>query len=135
MHYNVKTSADTIVHLKTLWGFDASARILDITPFGDLFVQEPNAGITLVSLTDGKLENVSELVEELGLPPVSVELGDEWYQLDAQAALNESGIKLDQDQCFSFVQALFLNGEYQSDNIEVYDINEYHIRIHKLLCK
>lgn len=133
MHYTIKTSADTITYLKTLWGFDASAKILDITAFGDLFVQISTGGITLVSLTDGKIEDVSELVEELGLPPASVELGDEWYQLDAQAALNESGLSLDPDQCFSFAKPLFLNGEYQSDNIKVCDINEYHARLHKLI--
>jgi len=133
MHYTIKTTPDTLEHLKALWGFDASAKILDITAFGDFFVQTPSGSITLVSLTDGKLEDVSELIAELGLPPVSVELGDEWYQLDAQAALNESGITLSLNQCFGFEKPLFIEGEYGPENINVYDICEYHTRIHDLI--
>lgn len=96
-----------------------------MTAFGDLFVRLGET-YKLYSLTDGTVADVTSEINEYGLPPVSFELGDEWYQLDAQAALKEEGKTLEEGQCFGFDTPLYQDGEYSLDNISVKEILAYH---------
>lgn len=119
--------------IMSIWGVPENSEFLDITPFGDFFIKSPEGTYFLYSLTNGEIEDVSESIEEHGLPPVSIELGDEWYQLDAQAILMEEGLELGDNQCFGFKLPLFLDGEYSPDNIELVDIASYNRAVHKRL--
>lgn len=119
--------------IMSIWGVPENSEFLDMTPFGDFFVKSSAGKYFLYSLTNGEIEDVSELIEEHGLPPVSIELGEEWYQLDAHAVLLEEGLVLDDNQCFGFKQPIFMGGEYSPDNIEVVDIASYSRAVHKLV--
>lgn len=101
------------------------SQILDITAFGDVFIKNEEA-IVLYSFTDGTISDVSELVDEFGLPPVHLDLGDEWYQVSAQAMLLEKGHTLAHDECFSFKQALYNEGVYGPENITTIKILDYY---------
>ncbi len=119
--------------IMSIWGVHKNSEFLDITPFGDFFIKAADGKYFLYSLTNGEVEDVSESIEEHGLPPVSIELGDEWYQLDAQAILMEEGLELGDNQCFGFKRPLFVGGEYSPDNIEIVDIVSYNMAVHKSL--
>ncbi len=116
--------------IMSVWGVPENSELLDITPFGDFFILDSEGKYFLYSLTNGEVEDVSELIEEHGLPPVSIELGEEWYQLDAHAVLLEDGLELGDNQCFGFKQPLFMGGGYSPDNIEVMDIVSYNRAVH-----
>lgn len=127
MSFSIALSSELIEQIKALWGLSSNVDVLEMTAFGDFFVQE-GENYLLYSLTDARISDVSVEIKEYGLPPVSFELGDEWYQLDAQAALKEDGSSLGPNQCFGFVSSLSDGGEYSLDNISVMDILEYHRR-------
>ena len=132
MHHSLELPPTIQEQLLKIWQIPKDSEILDITAFGDLFIQHNTEGkttIELISLTDGKREEVTELVEEFGLPPVSLDLGDEWYQLSALNSLQEFGLKLDHSQCFAFIQPVFKGGDYGPENIQAEDIVAYHQRI------
>ena len=124
--YQVDINQDIKNKLKTIWSLDDNTEILDITPFGDLFIQISPEEIHLISATDGQIVNVTDDVLEFGLPPVELALGDEWYQLGTQSILKEEGYHLEANMCFGFKKALFLGGEYSIENVEVFDISQYH---------
>jgi hypothetical protein len=138
MHYPLQITATLSTQLQKIWQYDVNAKLLDITAFGDFFIQLPNGTIVLYSLTDGQIIEVTELVEEFGLPPVNLDLGDEWYQLSAQALLKEQNEALAEDQCFAFITPLFNEetpGVYGPENIEMVTITEYHQRLRPIIGK
>ena len=129
MKYKVGYDTQTSDGIKALWELPADATVLDITPMGDVFLELPNGEFVMVSVTDGEVMTVTEEIKEYGLPPVDVALGDDWYHLDAQAALSEAGMILAANECFGFRTPLFQDGDYSAENIEVVDILEYHKRV------
>ncbi len=124
--FQVDINQETTNALKTIWSLDTNTKILDITPFGDLFIQVSAEEINLISVTDGQVVDVTQDVLEFGLPPVEIALGDEWYQLSTQSILKEEEYQLEPNTCFGFKKALFLGGEYTIENVEVVNIVQYH---------
>lgn len=133
MKFKVDFDIATADGIKTLWSLPADAKLLDITPMGDAFFELPDGEFVMVSVTDGGVQNVTEEINEFGLPPVDFALGDEWYHLDAQAALSEAGMTLAANECFGFTKPLFQGGDYSAENIAVMDILEYHKRVRHVL--
>ncbi|MEC8104593.1 MAG: hypothetical protein VXZ24_09085 [Pseudomonadota bacterium] len=133
MKFKVDFDTATADGIKILWNLPADATLLDITPMGDVFVRLPDNTFQLISVTDGVIQDVTDDINEYGLPPVDFALGDEWYQLDAQAALSEEGFTLPAKACFGFRVPLFQGGEYSSANIEAEDILSYHTRVQALV--
>ncbi len=129
MKYKVGYDTQTSDGIKALWELPVDATVLDITPMGDVFVELPDGEFLMISVTDGETLNVTEEIKEYGLPPVDVALGDDWYHLDAQAALSEAGLTLNTNECFGFKTPLFQAGDYSAENIEVMDILEYHKQV------
>ena len=105
-----------------------------ITPMGDVFLELLDGEFVMVSVTDGDVMTVTEEIKEYGLPPVDVALGDDWYHLDAQAALSEAGMILNANECFGFKTPLFKDGDYSAENIDVINILEYHKRVRQILA-
>ena len=133
MKYKVGYDTQTSDGIKALWEVPADATVLDITPMGDVFLELPDGEFAMISVTDGEVMNVTEEIKEYGLPPVDVALGDEWYHLDAQAALSEAGMILNTNECFGFKTPLFQDGDYSAENIEVVDTLEYHKKVREFL--
>ncbi len=133
MKYKVGYDTRTSDGIKALWELPADATVLDITPMGDVFLELPDGEFVMVSVTDGEVMTVTEEIKEYGLPPVDVALGDDWYHLDAQAALSEAGMTLAANECFGFTKPLFQGGDYSAENIAVMDILEYHKRVRESL--
>ena len=134
MKFKVSYDTQTSDGIKALWELPADATVLDITPMGDVFLELPDGEFVMVSVTDGEVINVTEEIKEYGLPPVDVALGDDWYHLDAQAALSEAGMTLAANECFGFKTPLFQDGGYSAENIEVMDILEYHKQVREFLA-
>lgn len=132
MKYKIEIDTSIEAELIKIWGLPTDSKILDVTPFGDFFARLPDTTVILISATDGEVKNVTKEINEFGLPPVEIELGDEWYQLDAQAGLEEEGFKLNSAECFGFKQPLFLGGDYSPENIETINICNYHSSVFKL---
>jgi len=133
MKYKVGYDTQTSDGIKALWELPADATVLDITPMGDVFLELPDGEFVMVSVTDGEVMTVTEEIKEYGLPPVDVSLGDDWYHLDAQAALSEAGMTLSTNECFGFTKPLFQGGDYSAENISVMDILEYHEVVSNML--
>lgn len=133
MKFKVDFDTATADGIKTLWSLPTDAKLLDITPMGDAFFELSEGEFVMVSVTDGGVQTVTEEINEFGLPPVDFALGDEWYHLDAQAALSEAGITLAANECFGFTKPLFQGGDYSAENIAVMGILEYHGRVHQCL--
>ena len=134
MKFKVSYDAQTSDGIKALWELPADATVLDITPMGDVFLELPDGEFVMVSVTDGEVMTVTEEIKEYGLPPVDVALGDDWYHLDAQAALSEAGMTLNANECFGFKIPLFKDGDYSAENIDVINILEYHKRVRQILA-
>lgn len=134
MKFKVDFDTATADGIKTLWSLPADATLLDITPMGDAFFELPDGEFVMVSVTDGGVQIVTEEINEFGLPPVDFSLGDEWYHLDAQAALSEAGMTLAANECFGFTKPLFQGGDYSAENIAVTDILEYHHKVRERLA-
>lgn len=130
MHYPITLNAALMSQLRAAFALTPQDTLLDITAFGDVFVQRkvdvPAATQHLLySITDGTITDVSDLITEHGLPPVSLDLGDEWYQFNAQAMLKEDGLTLADDECFGFIQPTFEGGDYGPHNIHIVKIIDY----------
>lgn len=133
LKYKVEYDSGVTDGIKAIWGIPEGADVLEITAMGDVFVRLPDNTFQLISVTDGVIQDVTDDINEYGLPPVDFALGDEWYQLDAQAALSEEGFTLPAKACFGFRVPLFQGGEYSSANIEAEDILSYHTRVQALV--
>lgn len=125
MKLSLSVSDELKQKLGHIWTLSPPEEIIEITSFGDFFVRKDDEYF-LYSLTDGEVQDVTNLINEHGLPPVSIELGDEWYQLDALSALEDIGLSLDEGQCFGFIIDLDSGGDYSLDNIEKKYLEEYH---------
>ncbi len=130
MHYPITLNAELMLQLRTILALTPQEEVLDITAFGDLFIQRkldvPAAAQRLhYSFTDGTITDVSDLIAEHGLPPVSLDLGDEWYQFNAQAMLKEEGLTLADGECFGFIQPTFEGGDYGPHNIHIVKMMDY----------
>ena len=134
MKFKVSYDTQTSDGIKALWELPADAQILDITPMGDVFLELPDGEFAMISVTDGEVMTVTEEIKEYGLPPVDVALGDDWYHLDAQAALSEAGMTLATNECFGFKTPLFQDGDYSAENIAVMNVLEYHKRVRESLA-
>lgn len=130
MDFKIDIKAVDLDSLHQIWGLPDTTQIIEITAFGDFFTKDKQGLYWLYSLTDGEIKEVSREINEFGLPPVEVALGDEWYQLDAQSVLAEEKRVLDENQCFGFKQPVFKQGDYSLENIEVVNICQYSQRIH-----
>ncbi len=128
--FKVDVGKIDVVKFSAIWGLQRTDELIEMTPFGDFFVKDEKGAYWLYSLTDGEVKDVSAEIQEYGLPPVEVALGDEWYQLDAQSVLAEEGWCLEACQCFSFREPVFRGGDYSLDNMMVEDIYAYSCRIH-----
>ena len=126
MNYQISLNSDVEEKIKQIWALAADSRILDVTAFADFFVQHGNGKIDFYNITEGEKTDVSDLVAEHGLPPVSIELGGDWYQLDALSAVIEAGWTWSEQQCLGFNVALFSGGDYSAENMAVMDIIDYH---------
>jgi hypothetical protein len=133
MKFKVSYDTQTSDGIKALWELPADATVLDITPMGDVFLEIPDGEFVMISVTDGEVMTVTEEIKEYGLPPVDVALGDDWYHLDAQAALSEAGITLAANECFGFAKPLFQGGDYSAENIAVMNVLEYHRQVRESL--
>lgn len=133
MQYQVALDEDSKTRLKNIWLIDEQSDILDMTAFADFFVRNKEGAIFFYNVTDGEKIDVTTLVNEHGLPPVSIELGGDWYQLDALTGLFEGGCNLQTFECFGFALPLFAGGEYQAENIHVMDIFSYHQKLSECL--
>lgn len=125
MSFSISLPSSLGQELAQLWELPEGDQVIEMTTFGDFFVQHGEAFL-FYSLTDATISDVTSQVQEFGLPPVSIELGDEWYQLDAKAALDEQEVHLKDGQCFGFKQPLYEGGEYSLENIELVDMLKYH---------
>lgn len=125
MNYSINLTPKRVQNILQVLKLPNDSQILDVTAFGDVFVKTENT-ITLYSFTDGTISDVSDLIEEFGLPPANLDLGDQWYQLSAQAMLHESHYTLADDECFCFKQALYKEGVYGPENITVIKILDYY---------
>lgn len=134
MKFKVSFDTQTSDSIKALWELPADAIVLDITPMGDVFLELPDGEFVMISVIDGEVMSVTEEIKEYGLPPVDVALGDDWYHLDAQAALSEAGMILNTNECFGFKTPLFKDGDYSAENIDVINILEYHKRVRQILA-
>lgn len=130
MHYPITLNATLVSQLRTAFALTPQDTLLDITAFGDVFIQRKvdvpsTTRHLLYSATDGTISDVSDLIAEHGLPPVSLDLGDEWYQFNAQAMLKEDGFTLAEDECFGFIQPTSEGGDYGPHNIHIVKIIDY----------
>ncbi|WP_053981696.1 hypothetical protein [Marinagarivorans algicola] len=125
MYYPITLSPELALTITQTLKLPRDSQILDITAFGDIFIQT-GPTVTLYSFTDGTISDVSDLIEEFGLPPVNLDLGDQWYQVSAQAMLHEKQYILNSDECFCFKQALYNEGVYGPENIIVIKILDYY---------
>lgn len=133
MNYQISLSTADKEKIKQIWSLPTDSTILDITAFADFFVQYADGSIDFYNITEGEKTDVSELIAEHGLPPTAIELGGDWYQLDALSAVLEAGWSWQQQECLGFKQPLFADGEYQAENMAVMDIFTYHSRLATLL--
>ncbi|MEK9767199.1 MAG: hypothetical protein VW274_12050, partial [Thalassolituus sp.] len=60
MKFKVDFDTATADGIKTLWSLPVDARLLDITPMGDVFFELPDGEFVMVSVTDGGVQNVTE---------------------------------------------------------------------------
>lgn len=125
MHYIISTTPALIHNILSVLQREPSDKILDITAFGDIFIQTDN-GIIFYNFTDGTISNVTDLIDEFGLPPVNLDLGDQWYQVSAQALLHENHFTLQANECFGFVVALNNDGVYGPENIKAVNLIDYY---------
>lgn len=125
MNYSIKITPKLAQAIIQTLKLPQNSHILDITAFGDVFVKIANT-IDLYSFTDGTISDVTDLIAEFGLPPANLDLGDQWYQLSAQALLYENHYTLADDECFSFKQPLYKEGIYGPENITVIKILDYY---------
>jgi hypothetical protein len=110
------------------WLIGTDKKIILISSIGDAFLED-NSGICYwLNVGEGIIEKVAENITEFEKKLTDNEIVEEWFLIELVAELKKSGIKLTENNLYSYKKYPILGGEYLPENFELTDI-EVHFEI------
>lgn len=97
------------------WKIGPDAELLQLTVFGDLFLETPDGHVHFLDTARSTYEEVAESVEEWG--PMMPVRGPEWFHAEVLLELLQLDARPEPGFIYSWRQPLFLGGEESLDNV------------------
>jgi hypothetical protein len=116
------------------WLISSQKDILIVTIFGDLFLIGDNGEINWLETGIGNLTTIANNIEDFKIQLQNTNNFNNWFLNWLHDDIKNSGIKLCDNQVFSFKKPPILGGDYTFDNIEPTDIS-VHFHFLGQICK
>ena len=116
------------------WLINEQKSVLMVTIFGDLFLIGTNNEINWLDTGSGKLTKVANDVEDFKAQLKIDENFNNWFLGWLHNDIESSGIKLKENEVFSFKKLPIIGGEYSFENIEPVDIS-VHFYLSGQICE
>ncbi len=106
------------------WLVPPKSSLVLVTLFGDLFLETDDGTIMLLDLEDGTIEPYSRSIEELKNQLYEDPNIDELLYIPLVDELVNHGIKLNNSDCYHFIQPTVLGGEFKIENVATINVSE-----------
>jgi hypothetical protein len=116
------------------WLIGDQQEVLLITIFGDLFLIGNNNEVNWLDTSSGEFSRIANSIEQFKVLLKIPENYDNWFLAWLHPEIESSGIKLKEQQVFSFKKMPILGGEYTFENIEPVDIS-VHFQLTGEICR
>ena len=121
------------INLKNLlesweWLIGNDKKIILISTIGDAFLEDSNGICYWLNVGEGIFEKVAENITEFETKLTNNEIVEDWFLVELVEELKKSGIKLTENNIYSYKTFPILGGEYLPENFEITDI-EVHFEI------
>ena len=121
------------INLKNLlesweWLIGNDKKIILISTIGDAFLEDSNGICYWLNVGEGIFEKVAENITEFETKLTNNEIVEDWFLVELVEELKKSGIKLIENNIYSYKTFPILGGEYLPENFEITDI-EVHFEI------
>ena len=121
------------INLKNLlesweWLIGKNKKIILISSIGDAFLEDNNGICYWLNVGEGIFEKVAENITEFETKLTNNEIVEDWFLVELVEELKKSGIKLTENNIYSYKTFPILGGEYLPENFEITDI-EVHFEI------
>ena len=110
------------------WLIGNDKKIILISTIGDAFLEDSNGICYWLNVGEGIFEKVAENITEFETKLTNNEIVEDWFLVELVEELKKSGIKLTENNIYSYKTFPILGGEYLPENFEITDI-EVHFEI------
>ncbi|MDQ8183895.1 T6SS immunity protein Tdi1 domain-containing protein [Pelagicoccus sp. SDUM812005] len=97
-----------------------------VNRFGDIFMVLSDGTVHMLDVGAGRLDLLANDRNDFCTKLDEDQNADEWLLISLVDSLTENGMKLNEDECYSFITQPGLGGEYEKENVKVYDISVHY---------
>ena len=97
-----------------------------VNRFGDIFIVYPDETVHLFDTGAGLITKVAESRDHFCELIDQDSNANDWLMIPLVDSLVEQGIKLNRDECYSFITPPGLSGKYEPENVKVYDLSVHY---------
>jgi hypothetical protein len=115
------------------WLLQKPLRLLGISLFGDLFLEDKDGSIKMLDLVACELKQIAICIEEFEWGLGNAEQQENWLMVSLAKRLASNGIRTEPTQCLAFRTPPILGGPLNTSNVVVLDLMSYYQGLAKLL--
>jgi hypothetical protein len=104
------------------WLINGNRQVVAISNIGDLFLKDDEGKIIWMDASVGELKEAADSFEAFQLLMNDNECQENWFMSSLIEELQMDGIRIQDNQVYSFKVLPTLGGDYSSDNLEPTDI-------------
>ena len=107
-------------------------RLLGVSVFGDLFLEDAGGSIKMLDLVAGELKEIASCREEFEWGLSDPGHQQDWLMANLAGAAARRDLRPVRGQCLAFRKPPLLGGNLAPDNLVVWDLYNYHEGLAKL---
>jgi hypothetical protein len=101
------------------WLLKKPHKLIAMTAFGDMFLQDEEGRVHFLDLVSGELESAAVSTAELQTLVTQSENRQRWFLMNLLTEIEHAGHSLSPGQCFAFKKPPALGGKLELANVEI----------------
>jgi hypothetical protein len=115
------------------WFLRRQYRLLGVSAFGDLFLEDADGSIKMLNLVACELKEIATCIEEFDWGLGDAAHQEEWLMAGLCRRAADAGMHRDADQCLAFRTPPILGGALEPENLLAWDRWAYYEGLAKVL--
>ena len=93
---------------------------------GDVFMVMSDGSVHMLDVGAGRLDRMADDQNDFCTKIDEGQNTDEWLLISLVDSLTESGVSINEDECYSFITFPGLGGKYEKENVKVEDLSVHY---------
>jgi hypothetical protein len=132
--FYIDASEVDATRLLSVWGWllRGPFRLLGVSVFGDLFLQDADDSVKMLDLVSGEIKQIAICIEEFEWGLGDTNSREEWLMAGLARAAAQMNLRAGAGQCLAFQTPPILGGMLEIENLAVWDLYSYEEGLAKL---